>query len=118
MMAAFMKIGVQFENVLYRGLRDFAFRLPTGAPDCRYVMHEVIEKSQHSLMFREFVQRTGLTVRGMAWWQHPGSWQVLRYARHYLRRHVPELGLVTPGAAMLCRVVGLPVPVGSGAAAA
>ncbi|MFN8543742.1 MAG: diiron oxygenase [Candidatus Binatia bacterium] len=65
--ATLMKVGVQFENVLQRGLLDFAMRLPNGAPEFRYVYHEVIEEGQHSLMFQEFVNRTGLAVDGMPW---------------------------------------------------
>src|SRR5262249_11702238 len=59
MVATFMKIGVQFESVLKRGLLDFAARLPNGSAEFRYVYHEVIEEAQHSLMFQEFVNRAG-----------------------------------------------------------
>jgi len=62
-----MKIGLEFESVLKRGLLEFAARLPNGAPEFRYVYHEVIEEAHHSLMFQEFVNRTGLDVPGMPW---------------------------------------------------
>jgi len=65
MFATFMKIGVEFESVLKRGLLEFAGKLPPGAPELRYVYHEVIEEAQHSLMFNEFVNRTGLHVSGL-----------------------------------------------------
>src|SRR5581483_6810616 len=39
MVATFMKIGLQFESVLKRGLLEFAWRLPNGAPEFRYVYH-------------------------------------------------------------------------------
>jgi hypothetical protein len=70
--AACMKIGWHFENLLQRGLLILAFRTPNGAPEFRYLNHEIIEESQHSLMFQEFVNRSGLPVRGMA-----RSWRVL-----------------------------------------
>jgi len=89
MRTTFMKIGLQFENVLSRGLLEFAQRLPDGTPEYRYAMHEVIEESQHSLMFQEFVNRSGLEVHGLGWWQRLGSRQVLRYARTF-----PELFFV------------------------
>jgi len=54
-----MKMGVVFENVLKRGLLEFAFSLPNRSPEFRYVYHEVIEEAQHSLMFQEFVNRSG-----------------------------------------------------------
>ncbi len=59
----FMRIGWQFESVLKRGLLEFALRLPDDAPEFRYCYHEVIEEAQHSLMFHEFVRRTGLPTR-------------------------------------------------------
>ena len=64
--AACMKIGWHFENLLQRGLLQYASRLPNGANEFRYVHHELIEESQHTLMFQEFVNRSGLPVRGMA----------------------------------------------------
>jgi hypothetical protein len=89
MVAAFMKVGLQFENVLSRGLLDFASRLPNGAPEYRYALHEVIEESHHSLMFQEFVNRAGMEVGGLNWWQRVGAAQVIRYARVF-----PELFFV------------------------
>ncbi|MDX2168912.1 MAG: diiron oxygenase, partial [Deltaproteobacteria bacterium] len=73
------------ESVLKRGLLEFALRLPEGAPEFRYVYHEVIEEAQHSLMFNEFVTRTGLQTKppfilGL------GDRFVLRFARRF-----PEL---------------------------
>jgi hypothetical protein len=62
------KVGMQFENLLQRGLLSYAFRLPNGSPEYRYLHHEIIEESQHSLMFQELVNRSGLPVQGMPWW--------------------------------------------------
>lgn len=64
--ASLMKLGAQFENVLCRGLLEFAATLPNHSPDFRYVYHEVIEESNHSLMFQEFVNRCGLEVPGLS----------------------------------------------------
>jgi hypothetical protein len=65
--AACMKTGWHFENLLQRGLLRYAFQLRNGAPEFRYLHHEIIEESQHTLMFQEFVNRSGLPVRGMPW---------------------------------------------------
>ncbi len=89
MFTTFMKIGLQFESVLKRGLLEFAFKLPNGAPEFRYVYHEVIEEAQHSLMFQEFVNRSGFDVPGLAGWQKLGSRMVIRFARTF-----PELFFV------------------------
>lgn len=63
--ASMMKTGLDFERVLKRGLLDFADTLPNGAPEFRYAYHEVIEEAQHSLMFQEFVNRTGFAAHGL-----------------------------------------------------
>ncbi len=64
-LAAAMKVGWHFENLLQHGLLNLAMDAPNGAPEFRYIHHELIEESQHTLMFQEFVNRTGLPVRGM-----------------------------------------------------
>ena len=63
--ASKMKIGLEFESVLKRGLLEYASELPNGAPEFRYAYHEVIEEAQHSLMFQEFVNRSGFDARGL-----------------------------------------------------
>ena len=86
LIAGFAKIGAQFENVLQRGLLEFAFALPNGAPEYRYAMHEVIEEGQHSLMFQELVNRTGLEIPGLPGLVKSGSRHVVGLARRF-----PEL---------------------------
>ncbi len=83
MVASFMKIGAQFENVLQRGLLEFALQLPNGSPEFRYAYHECIEEGQHSLMFQEFVNRTGFDVPGLGRWDRIGSRQVVLHARRF-----------------------------------
>lgn len=63
--ATFMKIGMQFENLLQRGLLTYAYKLPNGRPEFRYVLHETSEECHHSMMFQEFVNRTGMPIKGM-----------------------------------------------------
>lgn len=83
--AAFqMKMGITFESVLQRGLLEFALCLPNGAPEFRYAYHEVIEEGQHSLMFQEFVNRSGFDAPGMG---RLIAWQA---------RRVPSLGRTFP----------------------
>lgn len=65
LVASKMKIGLEFESVLKRGLLEFAATLPNGSPEFRYVYHEVIEEAQHSLMFQEFVNRSGFDAAGL-----------------------------------------------------
>jgi hypothetical protein len=78
-----MKIGVQFESVLKRGLLDYATTLPNGSPEFRYIYHEVIEEAQHSLMFQEFVNRSGFDPPGLPWDMRLGSRLVVLTARFF-----------------------------------
>jgi P-aminobenzoate N-oxygenase AurF len=87
--AANMKAGLQFESILKRGLLEYAFLLPDHSPEFRYAYHEVIEEAQHSLMFQEFVNRTGLEVPGLTWDLKFGARRVLGIARRF-----PELFFV------------------------
>jgi hypothetical protein len=86
MLATFIKIGVQFESTLKRGLLEYAARLPNGSAEFRYLYHEVIEEAQHSLMFQEFVNRTGLPVDGL-----PGYARLFARGLPRLARRFPEL---------------------------
>jgi hypothetical protein len=60
-----MKVGLQFESVLQRGILEYAAGLPNGSPEFRYAYHEVVEEGHHSMMFQEFVNRSGIPVRGL-----------------------------------------------------
>jgi hypothetical protein len=64
--ATFMKVGLQFENVLSQGLLRFALSRSEHSPEQRYAYHELIEESHHSMMFAEFIRRTGLEVHGLS----------------------------------------------------
>jgi len=81
--ATSMKIGAQFENVLQRGLLEFALTLPNGSPEFRYAYHEMIEEGQHSLMFQEFVNRSGLDIPGLPPLLRFASREVVRFARRF-----------------------------------
>ena len=89
MLANFMKIGVIFEYVLKRGLLEFAAQLPTGSPEFRYCYHETIEEAQHSLMFQEFINRTGFNLPGLGRLERRCADFVVKYSRKF-----PELFFV------------------------
>jgi hypothetical protein len=89
MTASKMKTGLQFENILKRGLLEHAFTLPNGSAEFRYAYHEVMEEAQHALMFQEFVNRSGFDAAGLAWMDRLGSRAVIGFARHF-----PELFFV------------------------
>jgi hypothetical protein len=81
-----MKYGIAFESVLSRGLLAFAQQLDDRAPEYRYVLHEVIEESQHSLMFQEFINRSGLTPERLSAVQLRVARRIANYATDF-----PEL---------------------------
>lgn len=54
-----LKYGISFESVLSQGLLEFARALPNRSPEYRYALHELIEESHHSMMFQEFIDRSG-----------------------------------------------------------
>jgi hypothetical protein len=81
--ASFAKIGAQFENVLQRGLLEYALRLPNRSVEFRYAYHECIEEGQHSLMFQEFVNRTGFDIAGLGWRERTGARRVVSHARRF-----------------------------------
>jgi hypothetical protein len=89
LIASKMKLGLQFESVLKQGLLRFAAELPNGSPEFRYCYHEVIEEAQHSLMFQEFVNRTGFDARGLTGLDRLGSRFVIGFGRRF-----PELFFV------------------------
>ncbi|MCG8314156.1 MAG: diiron oxygenase [Pseudomonadales bacterium] len=60
-------LGISFENLLTRGLLAFASTLPTGSQEYRYAMHEAIEECHHSMMFQEFINRSGVEPQAHAW---------------------------------------------------
>jgi hypothetical protein len=77
-----MKRGMQFENILERGLLSYAFhRLGNDDPTFRYVLHEVAEETHHSLMFQEFVNRSRTDPAGLPWPIKLGSAWVVAQAR-------------------------------------
>ena len=94
LVARMMKTGVEFEAVLSRGLLEFASTRANGSPEFRYAYHEVIEESQHSLMFQEFVNRSGFDVAGLSPLEAFGA------------RRVPGLGRSFPQAFFLHVLAG------------
>ena len=84
--ATAMRTGWEFENILQRGLLEHAFWMPNGRPEFRYLHHEIVEESQHTMMFQEFVNRSGMDVRGM-----PRDMKVLSRVVLWTSRVFPEL---------------------------
>jgi hypothetical protein len=89
LIASKMKMGLEFESVLKRGLLEYASTLPNGSPEFRYAYHEVIEEAQHALMFQEFVNRTGFDMPGIPKRLRPITRRIVKLGRGF-----PELFFV------------------------
>ena len=60
-----LKVTLQFEMMLIRGVVHYAGKLPNGSPVFRYLLHELTDECNHIQMFQEFINRTGEDVPGM-----------------------------------------------------
>ncbi|MGW5311710.1 AurF N-oxygenase family protein [Nocardia thailandica] len=64
--AGIAKVGLDFEQLLIRGLMQYLVSVPNGDPEFRYVTHEAAEECNHTMMFQEMINRIGhLDVIGM-----------------------------------------------------
>lgn len=63
--AANLRIGWEFENLLQQGLLARAYRMDNSQTAFPYLHHEVMEESQHTMMFYEFNRRYAPEVHGM-----------------------------------------------------
>jgi hypothetical protein len=66
--ANIFKVGLQFENILIRGIMQYVFTRPNGSAEFRYLTHEATEECHHTQMFQECVNRIGADVPGMSRW--------------------------------------------------
>lgn len=66
--ANIFKVGLQFENLLIRGIMQYVFTRPNGSAEFRYLTHEATEECHHTQMFQECVNRIGADVPGMPRW--------------------------------------------------
>lgn len=60
-----LKVTLQFEMMLVRGVVHYAGKLPNGSPVFQYLLHELIDECNHIQMFQEFINRTREDVPGM-----------------------------------------------------
>ena len=63
-----IKVGLAFESILIRGMMQYLVKLPNGAPEFRYCLHEMTEECNHIQMFQQLVNRIGDDVPGMRRW--------------------------------------------------
>ena len=66
--ANIMKVGLQFENILIRGIMQYVFKSANGSAEFRYLTHEATEECHHTQMFQQGVNAIGADVPGMPRW--------------------------------------------------
>lgn len=67
-LAALIKTGSQFEQLLLLGGTQFLMNLGNENPEFRYFMHELTEETHHIQMFQEFTNRACPEVSGVPRW--------------------------------------------------
>lgn len=75
-----MHFGIALENTLSRGLLMWVRALPPRSPAFRYALHEVVEESQHSQMFRQFIDKSGCEPAPLHWFDAWSSDRIERLA--------------------------------------
>ncbi len=81
--ANIMKVGLQFENILIRGIMQYVFSQPNGSAEFRYLTHEATEECHHTQMFQQGVNRIGVDVPGMPRWMRAISGLIPLAASRY-----------------------------------
>lgn len=84
---ASLRTAWHFENILQQGLLHRALYMdhdePGSAEEFRYIHNEIIEESNHTLMFHELIERSGFRVRGMHFLlRHLAAW-LMRILTHH-----------------------------------
>ena len=81
--AANLRTGWEFENLLQQGLLHHAWNMSNTNASFRYLHEEVMDESQHTLMFHEFIRRHAPHVGGMGtFWRTVADPVVYVASRH------------------------------------
>ena len=67
--ASNLRTGWEFECLLQQGLLRHAYEMDNTNASFRYLHTEVMEESQHTLMFHEFIRRHAPHVKGITGWE-------------------------------------------------
>ena len=66
--ASAMATGIWFENILKHKFLDYLYAGDPHDPNFRFMLHEVADECHHSMMFGEFVRRSGAPYYPVRWW--------------------------------------------------
>jgi len=71
--ASMMAAGIWFENILKHKFIDYLYNRDPHDPNFRYMLHEVGDECRHSIMFGEFIKRSGVSFYPVRWWARLGG---------------------------------------------
>jgi hypothetical protein len=60
---SYYSAGIWLENMLMYGFVVHLYDMDYADPDVRYMLHELGDETNHSIMFHEFIRRAGLASR-------------------------------------------------------
>jgi P-aminobenzoate N-oxygenase AurF len=66
--ASLMATGIWFENILKHKFLDYLYDASPQDANFRFMLHEVADECHHSMMFGEFVRRSGAPFYPVRWW--------------------------------------------------
>ena len=71
--ASAMATGIWFENILKHKFLDYLYAGDPHDPNFRFMLHEVADECHHSMMFGEFIRRSGAPYYPVRWWAKWGG---------------------------------------------
>lgn len=77
-----MATGIWFENILKHKFIDYLYNHDPRDPNFRFMLHEVADECHHSMMFGEFIRRSGAPYYPVRWWA--------RLAGRFVKEVVPK----------------------------
>lgn len=68
-----MATGIWFENILKHKFLDYLYNRDPHDANFRYMLHEIADECHHSIMFGEFIRRSGAPFYPVRWWARWGG---------------------------------------------
>lgn len=65
---SYFSTGIWLENMLMYGFLYKLYAMDYANPDVRYMLHEIGEEANHSIMFHEYVRKAGVGYAPARWW--------------------------------------------------
>ena len=80
---SYFSTGIWLENMLMYGFLYHLYAMDYADPDVRYMLHEVADEANHSIMFHEWIRRVGMGHAPVTWFPH--------FIGRFGARHMPRI---------------------------